>query len=127
MIGFRIFLTAILLIAFQTNNAQEVCAENNTESAPKKEVITVARYCYYPNIEAYYDIVNNFYIFKENGEWTTAQEIPNGYRGYSVMNKINIKIYDYDGETPQEMLPIHKIKHPYVINGRMKQPIASED
>lgn len=127
MKNIKVIFTLILLFAFQINNAQEICNDGNADKTPKTNTIIVARYSYYPNLEAYYDIANNFYVFKENGEWTTAQEIPSGYRGYSLFNKINVKIYDYDGETPQEMLAIHKIKHPYVSNKNKREVLASDE
>lgn len=83
------------------------------------------RYFYYPNIEAYYDAKKNLYLYKDNdGVWAKAKEIPSGYRGYSLQNKINVVIDDYDGDDPIQLLPIHKKKYPY--NFHKKQRVVAE-
>ena len=75
---------------------------------------------YFPNIEAYFDTQKSIYYFKEDGEWVTAEEIPEGYRGYSVNNRLNVIVTDYDDETPYQLINIHKKKYPYTSSGRIR-------
>ena len=84
------------------------------------------RYFYFPNLEAYYDTQKSIYLYMEGGVWKSAKELPNGYRGYSLNNKVNVLIKDYDDDNPCQFLPIHKKKYPY-NNGRNKRMTASID
>ena len=36
------------------------------------------RYYYFPNLEAYYDTQKRIYYFKEDSQWITDEEIPEG-------------------------------------------------
>jgi len=78
------------------------------------------RYYYYPNIEAYFDTQKNIYYFKENGKWNTATEIPAGYRGYSMLNKYNVSITDYDEDNICQFINAHKKKYPYITHEKSK-------
>lgn len=78
------------------------------------------RYYYYPNIEVYFDTWNSNYIYSQNGQWITAKEIPAGYRGYSLYNKFNVFITDYDDDNITQFIKIHKKKFPYSPNGKHK-------
>ncbi|RZJ68278.1 MAG: hypothetical protein EOO50_02335 [Flavobacterium sp.] len=71
------------------------------------------RYYYYPNLEAYFDKQKSVYIFRDKGEWTSAPEIPSGYRGYGLYNKVNTPIEDYDDEDVTQFFASHKKKYPY--------------
>lgn len=78
------------------------------------------RYYYFPNLEAYFDTQKNIYYFKEDAEWTTAEEIPDGYRGYSLYNRIYVFITDYDDDLIIQFVNIHKKKYPYTKRGNMR-------
>jgi len=71
------------------------------------------RYYYYPNLEAYYDCVSQRYLFQDAGNWKSESEIPSGYRGYSLFNKSNVAIADYDEDNVIQFLQVHKQKYPY--------------
>ncbi|PWA04791.1 hypothetical protein [Flavobacterium psychrotolerans] len=79
------------------------------------------RYSYFPNIEAYFDTQKSIYYYKENGEWKTEKEIPEGYRGYSIYNKISVYITDYEDDNVCQFLKSHKKLYPYSAKGRVKQ------
>ena len=76
------------------------------------------RYYYYPNLEAYFDTFKKIYYYKLNGEWQTGEEIPEGYRGYSIYNKITAFITDYDDDYPCQFIEKHKKKFPYITRMR---------
>ncbi len=75
------------------------------------------RYYYFPNIEAYFDAHKNIYYYKEDSEWITADEIPDGYRGYSLYNGVYVYITDYDDDLITQFINIHKKKYPYTKKG----------
>lgn len=99
------------------------------ESVPlfNKETNCQLRYYYFPNLEAYFDTQKRIYYYKEKGEWITADEIPNGYRGYSLFNKIYVFIDDYDDDNICQFINLHKKKYPYTKRGNMKELTASTD
>lgn len=78
------------------------------------------RYYYYPNLEAYFDTLKRIYYYKEDAEWITGEEIPEGYRGYSLYNKIYVFITDYDDDLIIQFIDMHKKKYPYTKRGSMK-------
>jgi hypothetical protein len=50
------------------------------------------------------------------------QEIPNGYRGYSIFNKYNVMITDYDDDYICQFINIHKKTPTLPTNAPKKQP-----
>lgn len=85
----------------------------------------ILRYYYFPNLEAYYDTQKSIYYYTEDGKWITAEEIPAGYRGYSLYNKVNVIIKDYDDDDPTQFVNVHKKKYPYITKGNVKKMTAS--
>jgi hypothetical protein len=79
------------------------------------------RYYYFPNLQAYFDLLNREYIFKHNGEWHYAAELPQNYGGYSLYKTTRTFITDYDGEEPFQFLDTHKKTYPYSKNGIIKK------
>ncbi|HEX8269867.1 MAG TPA: hypothetical protein VF581_08235 [Flavobacterium sp.] len=137
MKSFKITLITLSLLAFIN-----VAAQQSTKAAPKFKEQTTAtaapklkdpvtncnlRYYYYPNLEAYYDVKLNIYYFLQDGKWTTATDIPKGYRGYGMYNKCRTAITDYDDEDPTQFLKIHKKQYPYAPTGKIKNMMASVD
>lgn len=90
---------------------------SNVESN-STETTQIVKYQYYPNLEAYFNRETLDFIFKVNGEWTTAKELPSGYRGYSIFNGYRVDIKDYFEDKPYEKLAEHKKQFPYFSNDR---------
>ncbi|HMI07489.1 MAG TPA: hypothetical protein VK528_08080 [Flavobacterium sp.] len=127
MKNYKIVLVLIALFLFNTSNAQTAEKKNINGALIDPSTNCVLRYYYFPNLEAYYDTQKNIYLYTEEGKWTTADEIPNGYRGYSMYNKVNVLIKDYDDDDPTQFLSIHKKKYPYITKSGMKKMTASVD
>ena len=85
------------------------------------------RYYYFPNVQAYFDTQKMIYHYKENGEWKTAEELPNGYMGYSMYNKVSVFINDYDDDNICQFIDIHKKKYPYITNERIRKLTVSNE
>lgn len=121
----KIFLSVLLIIIY-TSSAQNVSDLNSTptvDTSSKTEI----RYYYFPNIEAYFDLQEKVYLYKDNGEWTEAEELPKNYGGYSIYNKARVNINDYDGDEPYLLLADHKKMYPYNSKGRFANQTASND
>ena len=113
-------LIGILFIAFQSVHAQ-TAAKNQPILIADPVTHCTYRYHYYPNLEAYFDAKTNTYIYSQNGQWIVAKEIPSGYRGYSLNNKINVVISDYDDDNVTQFIKTHKKKYPYNFHQKMRQ------
>jgi hypothetical protein len=109
----KVFLMMLLFTCF-FSSAQASKDGQDSSSAKKTEI----RYYYFPNLEAYFDLQEKVYLYKEDGEWTEAEELPTNYGGYSLYNKVRVTIEDYDGDEPYLLLAEHKKKYPYNAKGR---------
>ena len=121
-------LIGILFFALQTVTAQQAPQAKTNETILIKDPVTQCkyRYHYYPNLCAYYDAQNNDYIFKVNGVWQRAKEIPSGYMGYSLNNKVNVVINDYEDDDVTQFNKVHKKKYPYNFHQRLKEVSSAE-
>lgn len=122
----RILFFITLLFGIFTANAQ-ADRKKADKVPPLVDPVTQCnlRYYYYPNIEAYFDTKKSVYYYQENGEWQTADEIPSGYRGYSMNNKISVYITDYDDDLVTQFVKKHKKEFPYSANGRFMRKMAT--
>lgn len=116
-------LTALLIACIA--NAQTAQKKNINGQLIDPATNCVLRYYYFPNLEAYYDTQKNIYYYTEEGKWTTAEELPAGYRGYSLYNKVNVIINDFDDDDPTQFIAKHKKKYPYITKGNLKKMTAS--
>ena len=120
-----IYLPISLLLFSLSTNAQN--ATTQVSGLTDKVTNCVLRYYYFPNIQAYFDTKKSIYLYNEKGKWITSKELPEGFRGYSVYNKINVLIRDYDDEDPTQFLNIHKKRYPYVHNAKTRDALISMD
>ncbi|HEY0092542.1 MAG TPA: hypothetical protein VGB43_08660 [Flavobacterium sp.] len=122
---FDVILTIFLLLFVSIAQAQK----SNTTAIPLVDPVTNCelRYYYFPNIEAFFDTKKRVYHFMEQGVWTTAEEIPSGYRGYSIYNKASVFITDYDGDDPIQFIAAYKKKYPHNLRGKYREMTASID
>ena len=116
-----------LIVCFLALNATAQKAITPVAGLTDKITNCVLRYYYFPNIEAYFDTQKSVYLYSEKGKWITAKELPVGYRGYSLYNKINVLIRDYDDENPTQFITIHKKRYPYVHNAKTRDALISMD
>ncbi|NMH28916.1 hypothetical protein [Flavobacterium silvaticum] len=111
----------VMLVLFLVLSGFEGFTQNADEKIKfDPETNCKIRYYYYPNLEAYFDMEKNTFTYKVNGKWTTTASIPSGYRGYSLFNKSNVAINDYDDDNPVQFLDQHRKKYPYTNLKRMK-------
>ncbi len=122
---FALFIVLLTLNPVQAQTSEKKTIKNMNGHLVDPTSNCVLRYYYYPNLEAYYDTQKNIYYFTENGKWIEGNEIPNGYRGYSLYNKVNVIIKDYDDEDPTQFLNSHKKQYPYITKETLKKMTAS--
>ena len=116
------FLILCFFMLFASNISYSQMTQSKKTTTPLFDTITRCklRYFYFPNLEAYFDTKKSVYYFKEGGQWRTAAEIPTGYRGYSIYNKTNVPITDYEDDEICQFVNIHKKQYPYSANGRVR-------
>ena len=119
-------IIGILLLTFQSLSAQKSTApveDQPVETILAKDPVTQCayRYHYYPNLGGYYDAKTNLYILKQNGVWTTVKEIPSGYMGYSLNNRVNVVITDYDEDDITQFINAHRKKYPYNFHQKLRE------
>lgn len=115
-------MSSIVLILFLIHSSYSQKSIKKVESPPLIDPISNCqlRYYYYPNLEAYFDTQKNIYFYKENSEWVEGDEIPEGYRGYSLYNRVFVYINDYDDDIVTQFIDIHKKKFPYTKKGNIQ-------
>ncbi len=109
-----------ILFVFASNLSFSQIAEQNKKLDIDPETNCFLRYYYFPNLQSYFDLLKNEYIFKLNGEWQYAKELPQNYGGYSLYKGSRTFITDYDGEEPFLYIDLHKKQYPYSKNGIIK-------
>lgn len=115
-------LSTLVAILFLVHSSVAQNKKKQSEDHPLVDPITNCklRYYYFPNLEAYFDTEKRIYYFKEEDDWVTAEEIPDGYRGYSLYNGVYVLILDYDDDLITQFIAIHKKKYPYTKKGNLQ-------
>jgi hypothetical protein len=103
---------ALFLIAATANYAQ-VSIHVNLGSPPQWGPVGYSEVSYYylPDIESYYDIHAERFIYFSNGVWIRSQHLPHRYRNYDLYNGYKVVLNDYHGSTPYSHYREHKGKY----------------
>ena len=119
----KITLLLIILGSFQFTFSQSSEVRLPIDKITQCQI----RYHYFPNLEAYFDLSTQTYLYHDKGQWISAEEIPKNYRGYSIYNKVNVPILDYDDDNIIQFLNAHRKKYPYVNSRKIRELTASVD
>jgi len=56
------------------------------------------RYYYFPDIETYYDLANQDFVYLDNGQWMFSNSLPSMYSGYNLYTSyeiaLNVNVYE---------------------------------
>ncbi|SDX22812.1 hypothetical protein [Flavobacterium degerlachei] len=97
----KLIAAGIILLVSSTSNAQ-LSINLNIGTAPvyhNSRNVAVGYY-YMPDIQSYYDVRANQYIYLERGNWKRSRNLPNQYRRYDVNNGYKVALNDYHGNRP---------------------------
>jgi hypothetical protein len=75
------------------------------------------RYYYLPDIEVYYDLHTDNFIYFDGTNWIYSQVLPLRYAYYDLYSGYKVLINDYFGPKPQLSFRKHKIKYPRGYKG----------
>ena len=81
--------------------------------APAERVET--QYYYLPDIDAYYDVPSERFIYIKNGAWIRSTALPYQYRNYNLRGGNVVYLTDYRGNAPYSFHKNHIMKYPKKI------------
>lgn len=119
-------LIVIAFVVCNTITAQVTYLDNNNLKFNSQNNCQI-RYLYFPNLHAYYDKLNNVYLYQDKGIWVSNEELPPLYGGYSLFSKVRVEITDFDDDKPYTQLKNHKKQFPYSSKGHFTYQTASID
>lgn len=77
--------------------------------APAERVVT--QYYYLPEIDAYYDVPAQRFIYVNRGVWVRTERLPARYSTYNLRNGRVVYLTDYRGSKPYAYHKNHKLKY----------------
>ncbi|WP_367769467.1 hypothetical protein AB3G33_11280 [Flavobacterium sp. WC2421] len=97
----KLIAVGIILLVSSTSNAQ-ISISLNIGTAPvyQNSANVAVGYYYLPDIQSYYDVRANQYIYLERGNWERSRYLPNQYRNYDTRNGYKVALNDYHGNQP---------------------------
>ena len=97
----KLIAFGIILLVSSTSNAQ-ISISLNIGTAPvyNNSANVAVEYYYLPDIQSYYDVRANQYIYLERGNWERSRYLPNQYRNYDTRNGYKVALNDYYGNQP---------------------------
>lgn len=106
-------ITLALLFFASTSNYAQVSVSVNFGTPPQWGPVgyTEVSYYYLPDVESYYDIRAQQFIFLNNGVWIRSHNLPYHYRGYDLYNGYKVVLNDYHGSRPYVHYSEHKVKY----------------
>ena len=68
-------------------------------------------YYYLPEIDVYYDVPAQRFIYIRNGSWHRSAALPARYSGYNLRGANIVYLTDYRGNAPYKLHKKHKAKY----------------
>jgi len=84
-----------------------------------------AQYYYLPDIELYYDIYTNSFIYYSGTKWVRRNYLPSRYRNYDLYNGYKVVLTNYRGNMPYKHFKEHKIKYHKGYKDKKQRNIGS--
>lgn len=108
----KLIALALFLFASTTNHAQ-VSINVNFGTPPQWGPVGYSEVSYYylPDVQSYYDIRAQQFIFLNNGVWIRSHNLPNRYRNYDLYSGYKVVLNDYHGTRPYGNYQQHKVKY----------------
>lgn len=106
----KLFVIGLLII---TSAQAQVSVNVNLGTppvwAPANAVAT--QYYYLPDVDMYYDVPAQRFLYVKNGKWIRAERLPTRYSGYNLRNGNVVYLTDYRGSTPYVFHKNHKVRY----------------
>ncbi|MBC5838759.1 hypothetical protein [Flavobacterium muglaense] len=95
----KLIATGIILLVSSASNAQ-LSISLNIGNAPVYRNAVAVDYYYLPDIQTYFDVRANQYVYLERGNWKRSRNLPVYYRDYDVRNGYRVALNDCHGNQP---------------------------
>lgn len=106
-------LIVVILLLTITNLRAQVSVNVNFGPppvwAPADRVET--QYYYLPDVDSYYDVPAQRFIYLNKGVWIRSSELPPRYKNYKLRGGKVVYLTDYRGNSPYVYHKNHKIKY----------------
>lgn len=76
------------------------------------------RYYYLPDVESYYDVKSQKFIYYSGNSWVHRKQLPKQYRNYDLYNGYKVVMTDYRGNAPYTYYKEHKRKYTKGYRGK---------
>ena len=76
-----------------------------------------SQYYYLPEIDSYYDVPAQRFIYPNNGKWVRVKKLPKKYHNYNLRSGKVVYLTDYRGNAPYKLHKNHKAKYYVKRNG----------
>ena len=108
----KLLIVTVVLFFGNTLSAQ-VSVSINVGSPPLWGPVgyTEVQYYYLPDVEAYYDIQTEMFIYYGDGVWIRRAYLPSRYRYYDLYSGYKVVLTDYHGNEPYVNFKNHKVKY----------------
>lgn len=116
----KLFVFGLMFIATTQSQAQ-VSVNINFGTPPvwaPADRVEV-QYYYLPEVDAYYDVPAERFIYISNGGWVRSERLPARYSGYNLRGGRIVYLTDYRGNSPYVYHKKHKVKY---VSTRYRQP-----
>ena len=106
-------LTIAILLFFITTVISAQSKVDNHYGPPVWAPTAPAKvqYYYLPDIQTYYDVPSQQYIYSNNGVWTRSSSLPIRYKTYNLSKGNTVYLSDYKGKTPYVFYKQHRAKY----------------
>ena len=97
----KLTAVGIILLVSSASHAQlSINLNIGTASTYQNSSNVAVGYYYLPDIQTYYDVRANQYIYLERGNWIQSRNLPYRYRNYDARNGYKVVLKDYHGNQP---------------------------
>ncbi|RVT74913.1 hypothetical protein EOD40_12125 [Flavobacterium sufflavum] len=122
-------LAAGIILLLNSNIQAQVSVNVNIGTPPAWGPVGYSDvdFYYIPDIESYYDIRLEQFIYFDNGRWIHAQYLPKHYRNYDLYHGYKVVLTDYHGRTPYVYYKIHKAKYYKGYKGKPQKSIGQKE
>lgn len=119
-----ILLIAILVGGMSATTQAQVSVQFNIGSQPLwgPTGYDYVSYYYMPDIDAYYDVPNQRYVYLDRGRWLMSRNLPSRFRNYDIYNGYKVVI-----NQPNPWLRHNTYRQQYAgFRGRHGQPVIRD-
>ena len=122
----KLIAAGIILLGTTTSNAQLSINVNLGTPIQRVAPVVVTDYYYMPDIQTYFDVRSNQYIYQERGNWRRTAYLPKQYRNYNTRTGYRVAMNDYHGNQPYRNFEQDRTRYYVGYKGQPKKVIVQQ-